>query len=1625
MKKIFTLALLFFVFTIGVYSQKISPSEPPALTPEQQAKLMGVKEARLDMSKASRSIPYYIDNSLKPYFRPLVAQVGLECGQASSIGLGLTYELNAKRLLPGNVAQNQQATHFTYNFLNGGVNNGVSFMESWEIVKRVGNPTVYDYGGIAYGGASRWMSGYNLYYNAMHNRITGVEVIYINTLEGLNTLRNWIYNHMGNDTIGGVANFYSQTVTVTQTLPAGTPFGGQYVITTFGSNPNHAMTILGYNDSIRFDFNGDGLYTNNIDINGDSKVDIHDWEIGAFKMANTYGNLSGWGNQGFAWAMYKAFAENPSSGGIWNNAVYISYVKQDLSPKMTMKITLKHTSRNKLKVMAGVAQNVSATEPEVVLDIPIMDYQGGDLFMKGGTAESDKTIEFGFDITPLLSEIANNQQAKFFLMVDEDDPTNLATGQIVSFDLVDYTSGTTTIPGGFSNVPLNENGLTTLSIITTPNCSKPAIQTTSLPDAKLYEPYSVQLNATGGSLPYKWYLAYDYNESQDVATFPATSTQLLTVNNTSSGYATQTLPFEFPFYGKKYTTIYPHVDGYLMFDNHPTPWPYIIYERTFLKKTKCIAPYMSKPLVLVSSEGDGIWYQGCADSATFRWRASIYGSTPSTDLNFAVTLYPDGRIRYYYGTMSGNSYTKWQTGLSSGDDLNHQFASINNTLAQPLPNSRFLFQSQQFPTEFSITESGLFSGIPEHPYNNLPVKFLVEDNNFLYDSKTLTLNTQGVEISYKVTSGNDSIIEYGENARLRVTLKNVGSATLHNLSLKLNINDNYITMNDSVETIGTLLPGQTLVFADALSFTVLNSIPDAHPVSLNATLTSTEDEFHRATTLLAYAAVPVITNTTISDGNNNILMPGETATLNVTVTNKGGSKASGLASVLSLLDPYLTIQQASSSADSLVAGASKIFSFTITASGSCPNGHIGLLDFNLIAAKDIALHDTVYVNIGAIVEDFETGNYLKYPWQLSGNTNWSIGQVLPFEGIYCSASGTITDNQESNMYITLNVLSASEISFYRKVSSEANYDFLYFYIDGIEKGRWAGEAGWARFTYQVSEGVHTFMWKYKKDYSISTGSDKAWVDYISWPPVSAMLLYANAGADDNACYGQSHQMQGQVINAASIYWTGSGDGTFTNSNSVNALYTPGASDLASGNVVLTIHAANGSLPAVTDDVLLSIYPAPVANAGPDAGVCSGNSYTISQSSVTGTVSTLWTTSGDGTFNNASLVHPVYTPGTQDLQAGSVTLTLTASGPGGCTDVQDAMLLSLFPFVITDAGEDQTIPYNTTAALLGDAEGGSGIFSAHWEPVAFVNNPDEFITSTIELLNNQLFTLTATNNTTGCSSSDQVLITVTGAPLSVVAESNPAAVCPGDSSQLNAMAYGGTGTYTYSWTSDPAGFTSSIQNPVVYPAAYTIYIVEANDGNTVVSGTTSVGIDNGPAAPSVPQGPEYVNVVHTTSTNYTTSGSSNTLNYSWLLNPLEAGSVTGNEAECTIFWNSAFNGIAELSVTGSNNCGISPVSDTLFIIANDHVDNSGTMVQAGLLIYPNPGTGIFHLILNDKGVFTLSVTNAEGQLVKKAKHDINNTNDKLLLDLSGLSEGMYYVVIKNEKHVYSGKVTVIR
>jgi hypothetical protein len=125
------------------------------------------------------------------------------------------------------------------------------------------------------------------------------------------------------------------------------------------------------------------------------------------------------------------------------------------------------------------------------------------------------------------------------------------------------------------------------------------------------------------------------------------------------------------------------------------------------------------------------------------------------------------------------------------------------------------------------------------------------------------------------------------------------------------------------------------------------------------------------------------------------------------------------------------------------------------------------------------------------------------PWIVEGSETgdaaWfhDVG-FLPLQQ-HSARAGTISHNQNSILPITLDVAQSGHISFDIKVSSEHSYDFLVFYIDGIEQERWSGEVR-SRVSYLISPGVRSFSWVYEKDFSISVNKDSAWIDNVSFPP---------------------------------------------------------------------------------------------------------------------------------------------------------------------------------------------------------------------------------------------------------------------------------------------------------------------------------------------------------------------------------------------------------------------------------------------------------------------------------------------------------------------------------------------
>jgi hypothetical protein len=416
----------------------------------------------LDIQASRRNnLPSRVDNSTNKYFRGIILQKGGSCSQASGIAYNFTYQINYLRNLDSKDSANQYPSHFTYNFLNkGSGDNGSNYTDGWEIVKENGCPNLIDYGGLYPIGNKGWMSGFVKYWRAMNNRVLEYYRIDVSDEEGLLELKQYLYDYGNGSPVGGIVNYSAGVAAVKTRVVA----KGQYeefkkIVVEYSDPVDHAMTFVGYDDSVRFDFNNDGKFTNDIDINDDGEVNLQDWEIGAMIVANTWGTDWLGGNDGKVYCPYRLLAISHKEGGISNSQVYTVIPISYHQPTLLASLTIKHSNRSKLEIIVGVSEDIADTSPAFQYKYMAYDNRGGAYPMDGFT---DDSIIIGLDMEPLLHQ-KNFEVNKFFLGVKESDKDQEFEGTIHSFEVYDLRKGFIIYSSPDSLLEIRNNTTTWLS----------------------------------------------------------------------------------------------------------------------------------------------------------------------------------------------------------------------------------------------------------------------------------------------------------------------------------------------------------------------------------------------------------------------------------------------------------------------------------------------------------------------------------------------------------------------------------------------------------------------------------------------------------------------------------------------------------------------------------------------------------------------------------------------------------------------------------------------------------------------------------------------------------------------------------------------------------------------------------------------------------------------------------------------------------------------------------------------------------------------------------------------------------------------------------------------------------
>ncbi|MDD2563658.1 MAG: C25 family cysteine peptidase [Salinivirgaceae bacterium] len=382
---------------------------------------------------------------------------------------------------------------------------------------------------------------------------------------------------------------------------------------------------------------------------------------------------------------------------------------------------------------------------------------------------------------------------------------------------------------------------------------------------------------------------------------------------------------------------------------------------------------------------------------------------------------------------------------------------------------------------------------------------------------------------------NNGLIDYDETIQLGMDLRNVGTVNATNVTVVLRTDNPYITLIDSIQTLDGVNAETTETIIDAFSFSVSKDVPDQESVSFTVVATDETNE-PWVTSFKVLVNAPaleagVFAIEEIAGNGNGRIDADETIRIAIPVANIGNAAGFPMTAMLtsSLVD--VTVTDIIVTSEALDPESTTDFVFVITTGTDIAVGTP--LTLNLMVNSDIFSFETAMIySVGLQVEDFESGDFAGYEW-VQGEKPWVIENTGAYGGTYCAKSGAITHYQNSEISITMNVSSADEISFYRKVSSENTYDKLHFSINGqiANNGTWSGNQSWELVTFPVAAGETTFSWKYIKDVSVSGGSDCAWIDNITFPGSAVIINSAPTFTSDDVDSARVNQLYTAIVSA--------------------------------------------------------------------------------------------------------------------------------------------------------------------------------------------------------------------------------------------------------------------------------------------------------------------------------------------------------------------------------------------------------------------------------------------------------------------------------------------------------------
>jgi hypothetical protein len=351
----------------------------------------------------------------------------------------------------------------------------------------------------------------------------------------------------------------------------------------------------------------------------------------------------------------------------------------------------------------------------------------------------------------------------------------------------------------------------------------------------------------------------------------------------------------------------------------------------------------------------------------------------------------------------------------------------------------------------------------------------------------------------QVTDDEGGAPEFGEIVTVQVQMDNVGNDPAESVNVSVSSDDPYISIigePELIDDIGANSSGATVLGID---IQISDFVSDQYIATFTVVIeVEGADDFVSEYAMTINAPQLEFGGYQVDDleGNDNgRIDPGETFILSIPFNNIGhAASPEGQTSLIingaeTIITPILT------DFDPISVGSGAVSMYSVSLSSQVqPGSTIQIIA--MVTYGNYTETKAYNVSVGILVDSFENG-LTDFPWSFEGG-NWTIDTVA-HQGSYSVRSASIPHNQSTAMSITLSSSLDGIISFWKKLSSEQDHDYLRFYVNGQLKNVWSGEQDWSQASYMVASGTNTYRWEYIKDSSVSSGSDCVWLDEVTFP----------------------------------------------------------------------------------------------------------------------------------------------------------------------------------------------------------------------------------------------------------------------------------------------------------------------------------------------------------------------------------------------------------------------------------------------------------------------------------------------------------------------------------------------